>query len=141
MPVDDAQWLDQASAQALGVVARRLLGEPIALVVAEREPSAEFQGLPELLVGGLGDGHARDLVSTVISRRLDEQVLERFIAETGGNPLALLEIPRGLTANVNVGFDVVPAAGVLVRLEDTFRRALEAGAEGGRVPRGSARRP
>ncbi len=91
--IDDAHWLDQASAQALGVVARRLLGEPVALVVAAREPGAEFGGLPELLVGGLAEADARDLLGTVISRPLDEQVQERFIAETGGNPLALLELP------------------------------------------------
>jgi AAA ATPase domain len=95
--IDDAQWLDQTSAQALGVMARRLLGEPVALVVAAREPGVEFRGLPELLVGGLGEADARDLLGTVISRPLDEQVRERFIAETGGNPLALLELPRGLT--------------------------------------------
>jgi DNA-binding CsgD family transcriptional regulator len=125
--VDDAQWLDQASAQALGVVARRLLGEPVALVVAAREPGVEFRGLPELLVGGLGEADARDLLGTVISRPLDEQVRERFIAETGGNPLALLELPRGLTeANLDGGFDVMAAPGLLGRLEDSFRRRLEA---------------
>ena len=95
--IDDAQWLDRASAQALGVVARRLLGEPVALVVAVREPSVEFRGLPELLVGGLDEADARDLLGTVISQPLDEQVRMRFIAETRGNPLALLELPRGLT--------------------------------------------
>src|SRR5712671_6489711 len=108
--IDDAHWLDRASAQALGVVARRLLGEPVALVVAAREPDGEFRGLPELLVGGLGEGDARDLLGTVISRPLDEQVRERFIAETGGNPLALLELPRGLTqADLDGGFDVMAA--------------------------------
>jgi DNA-binding CsgD family transcriptional regulator len=125
--VDDAQWLDQASAQALGVMARRLLGEPVALVVAAREPGVEFRGLPELLVGGLGEADARDLLGMVISRPLDEQVRERFIAETGGNPLALLELPRGLTqANLDGGFDVMAAPGLLGRLEDSFRRRLEA---------------
>ncbi len=125
--VDDAQWLDQASAQALGVMARRLLGEPVALVVAAREPGVEFRGLPELLVGGLGEADARDLLGTVIGRPLDEQVRERFIAETGGNPLALLELPRGLTqANLDGGFDVMAAPGLLGRLEDSFRRRLEA---------------
>jgi DNA-binding CsgD family transcriptional regulator len=125
--IDDAQWLDQASAQALGVAARRLLGEPVALVVAVREPGVEFRGLPELLVGGLGEADARDLLGTVISRPLDEQVRERFIAETGGNPLALLELPRGLTqADLDGGFDVMAAPGLLGRLEDSFRRRLEA---------------
>jgi DNA-binding CsgD family transcriptional regulator len=125
--IDDAQWLDQASAQALGVVARRLLGEPAALVVAAREPGVEFRGRPELLVGGLGKADARDLLGTVISRPLDEQVRERFIAETGGNPLALLELPRGLTqADLDGEFDVMPAPGLLRRLEDSFRRRLDA---------------
>jgi DNA-binding CsgD family transcriptional regulator len=125
--IDDGQWLDRASAQALGVVARRLLGEPVALVVAAREPGGEFRGLPELLVGGLGEADARDLLGTVISRPLDEQVRERFIAETGGNPLALLELPRGLTqADLDGGFDVMAAPGLLGRLEESFRRRLEA---------------
>src|SRR5580700_6143575 len=108
--IDDAQWLDQSSAQALGVVARRLLGEPVALLVAAREPGLEFRGLPELLVGGLSEADARDLLGTVISRPLDEQVRERFIAETRGNPLALLELPLGLTqADVDGGFGVTAA--------------------------------
>src|SRR5580692_4634897 len=113
--------------QALGVVARRLLGEPVALVVAAREPGGEFRGLPELVVGGLDEADARDLLGTVISQPLDEQVRERFIAETGGNPLALLELPRGLTqADLDGGFDVMAAPGLLGRLEDSFRRRLEA---------------
>jgi DNA-binding CsgD family transcriptional regulator len=125
--IDDAQWLDRASAQALGVVARRLLGEPVALVVAAREPGGEFRGLPELLVGGLGEADARDLLGTVISRPLDEQVRERFIAETGGNPLALLELPPRLTrADLDGGFDVMATPGLLGRLEESFRRRLEA---------------
>jgi DNA-binding CsgD family transcriptional regulator len=125
--IDDAQWLDQVSAQALGVAARRLLGEPVALVVAAREPGVEFRGLPELLVGGLGEADARDLLGTVISRPLDEQVRERFIAEAGGNPLALLELPRGLTqADLDGGFDVMAVPGLLGRVEDSFRRRLEA---------------
>ena len=103
--------------RALGLacnVARRLLGEPVALVVAAREPGVEFRGLPDLLVGGLGEADARDLLGTVISRPLDEQVRERFIAETRGNPLALLELPRGLTqANLDGGFDVMAAPGRL----------------------------
>jgi len=66
-------------------------------VVATREPGGEFGGLPELAVGGLGDGDARELLASVITRPLDERVQERFIAEAGGNPLALLELPRELT--------------------------------------------
>jgi hypothetical protein len=96
--VDDAQWLDRASAQALAFMARRLLAEPIALVIATREPDGQLRGLPELLVEGLADGDARELLASVISGTLDERVRDRIIAETRGNPLALLELPRGVTA-------------------------------------------
>ena len=95
--IDDAQWLDRASAQAMGFVARRLFAERVAVVVATREPGGEFGGLPELAVEGLGDGDARELLASVIRRPLDERVRERFLAEAGGNPLALLELPQGLT--------------------------------------------
>src|SRR5215470_7301040 len=123
--IDDAQWLDQASAQALGVVARRLLADRVALVVAAREPGGEFAGLPELAVGGLDEKHARELLASVITRPVDEQVRERFLAETGGNPLALLELPQGLTqAEAAVGFGVPVAPGLPGRLEDSFRRRL-----------------
>jgi hypothetical protein len=94
--VDDAQWLDRASALVLGFVARRLLAEPVALVFAADEPGEEFRGLPELLVGGLREGAARELLGSVISGPLDEQVRDRIVAETRGNPLALLELPRGV---------------------------------------------
>src|SRR5262249_37427689 len=98
--VDDAQWLDQASAQALAFVARRLLAEPVALVFAVREPSEEQQwrGLPPLTVGGLSRGDARALLDSVTPGRLDERVRDRIVAETRGNPLALLELPRELSA-------------------------------------------
>ena len=95
--VDDAQWLDRASAQALGFVARRLLAEPVALVFAAREPGEEFRGMPELPVGGLRNGDARELLGSVIGGPLDERVRDRIVAETRGNPLALLELPRGVT--------------------------------------------
>ena len=94
--IDDAQWLDRASAQALAFVARRLLAEPVALVFATREPGEEFRGLPELPVGGLRDGDAQELLSSVIRGPLDERVRDRIVAETRGNPLALLELPRGV---------------------------------------------
>ena len=98
--VDDAQWLDRVSAQTLAFVARRLLAERVALVFAVREPSEddELVGLPELVVTGLGHGDARALLETAITGRLDARVHDRIIAETRGNPLALLELPRGLTA-------------------------------------------
>src|ERR1700742_3785008 len=95
--IDDAQWLDRASAQALAFVARRLLAEPVALLFATREAGTEYRGLPELIVGGLRDGDARELLSSVIGAPLDERVRDRIVAETHGNPLALLELPRGIT--------------------------------------------
>src|SRR6201996_4537612 len=90
--VDDAQWLDRASALVLGFVARRLLAEPVALVVATHEPGEEFRGLPELPVGGLRAGDAQELLSSAIRGPLDERVRDRIVAETRGNPLALLEL-------------------------------------------------
>ena len=94
--VDDAQWLDQASALVLAFVARRLLAEPVAMVFAANEPGEELRGLPELLVGGLGEGDARELLGSVLGGPLDERVRDRIVAETRGNPLALLELPRGV---------------------------------------------
>jgi DNA-binding CsgD family transcriptional regulator len=133
--VDDAQWLDRASAQALGFAARRLLAEPVALVFATREPGEELGGLPELPVGGLAEGDARELLGSVIRGPLDERVRDRIIAETRGNPLALLELPRGVTpAELAAGFAVPAVAGtagapglpgVAGRVEDSFRRRLE----------------
>jgi DNA-binding CsgD family transcriptional regulator len=127
--VDDAQWLDRASAQALGFVARRLLAEPVALVFGTREPGEEFRGLPELAVGGLGEGDARELLSSVIRGPLDERVRDRIVAETRGNPLALLELPRGVTpAELAGGFGLpgLPGgSGSSGRIEESFRRRLE----------------
>jgi hypothetical protein len=105
--VDDAQWLDRASAQALAFVARRLFAEPVALVFAVREPGEEQEltGLAELVVEGLSDGDARALLDSAIHGPVDERVRDRIIAETRGNPLALLELSRGLTpANLAGGF-------------------------------------
>ena len=125
--VDDAQWLDRASAQTLTFVARRLLAEPVALVFATHEPSEEFRGLPELLVGGLRDGDAQELLSSVITGRVDERVRDRIVAETRGNPLALLELPREVPGVPGVpGAVGVPAlSGLSRRIEDSFRRRLE----------------
>jgi DNA-binding CsgD family transcriptional regulator len=126
--VDDAQWLDGASRQVLGFVARRLLAEPVAIVFAVREPNedAEFVGLPELTLGGLDDEAARALLATVIPGRLDERVRDRIVAETRGNPLALLELPRGLSARQLAGGfgvpELVPLSG---RIEESFLRRLE----------------
>ena len=127
--VDDAQWLDRASAQTLSFVARRLLAESVALVFAVREPGDEHEmsGLPELVVAGLGDGDARALLDSVIHGRLDEPVRDRIVAETHGNPLALLELPRGLTsAQLAGGFGLLDAMPLASRIEQSFLRRLEA---------------
>src|SRR5262245_7184557 len=126
--VDDAQWLDGASRQVLGFVARRLLAEPAAIVFAVREPNedVEFVGLPELTLGGLDDESSRALLATVIPGRLDERVRDRIVAETRGNPLALLELPRGLSAAQLAGGFGVPAVLPLTgRIEVSFLRRLE----------------
>ena len=127
--IDDAQWLDRASAQTLAFVARRLLAEPVALVFATREQGEEFRGLPELPVRGLRDGDAQELLSSVVRGPLDERVRDRIIAETRGNPLALLELPQGVTPADLVGGFGLPSApglpGLPGRIEDSFRRRLE----------------
>ena len=123
--VDDAQWLDLASAHALVFVARRLLAESVALILVTREPSEELEGLPRLVVEGLGDGDARALLGSALRVRLDERVRERLVAETRGNPLALLELPRGLTSDeLAGGFGLPYALGLSGRIEDSFRRRL-----------------
>jgi DNA-binding CsgD family transcriptional regulator len=125
--VDDAHWLDRASAQALGLVARRLAAESVALVFAVRVPSAEqdLARLPELVVEGLHDGDARALLGSVIRGPLDDHVRDRIVAETRGNPLALLELPRGLTpAELAGGFGLAHAPPLAGRIEDSFRRRL-----------------
>jgi DNA-binding CsgD family transcriptional regulator len=123
--VDDAQWLDQASAQALAFVARRVETESVAFVLAAREISDEVRGLPELVVEGLGNGDARMLFRSVFPYRIDEAVLDRIVAETHGNPLALLELPRGLTPAQPAGGCGSPVSVPLAgRIEESFRRRL-----------------
>ena len=123
--VDDAQWLDRASAQALVFVARRLLAESVALIFATRDPGEELEGLPKLAVEGLPDGDARALLGSALGVPLDERVRQRIVAETRGNPLALLELPRGLTpAELAGGFGLLDAPGLSGRIEDGFRARL-----------------
>jgi DNA-binding CsgD family transcriptional regulator len=120
--VDDAQWLDQASARTLAFVARRLMAESVALVFAVREPAEEqtFAGLPELIVEGLNEDDARDVLGVVIAR-VDERVVDRIVAETRGNPLALLELPRGLSAaELAGGFGVSSTQPLSARVEQSF---------------------
>ena len=123
--VDDAQWLDRASAQALVFVARRLLAESVALVLVTREASEELTGFQELVVEGLGDGDARALLGSAVGVPLDERVRERLVAETRGNPLALLELPRALTpGELAGGFGLPDALPLSGRIEGSFRRRL-----------------
>ncbi len=125
--VDDAQWLDHASARTLGFVARRLLAEPVGLVFAAREPGDELHGLPELEVEGLENGDARALLGSVVRFLLDEAVRDRIVAETRGNPLALLELPRGLTATqLASGFGLLGGDALSGRIEQSYVRRLEA---------------
>jgi len=126
--VDDAQWLDRASAQALAFVARRLLAERVAIVFAVREPCDldELAGLPELVVEGIPNDDARLLLASGIQGRLDNQVLDRIIAEMRGNPLALLELPRGLTpAELAGGFALPKPTPLTARIEESFLRQLQ----------------
>ncbi len=125
--VDDAQWLDQASAQALAFVGRRLDAESVAVLFGTRDPAGEghLAGPPGLALEGLSDADARALLASVVPGRLDERVRDRIIAESGGNPLALLELPRGVTAAELAGGFGLPGGGPLSgRPEDIFRQRL-----------------
>jgi DNA-binding CsgD family transcriptional regulator len=125
--VDDEQWLDHASAQALGFTARRLAADPVGLVFAARDPSPELAALPELVVAGLAGEDARALLAAALPGPLDARVADLIVAETRGNPLALLELPRGLTpAELAGGFGLPGAAPLTGRIEDSFLRQLEA---------------
>jgi RNA polymerase sigma factor (sigma-70 family) len=123
--VDDAHWLDQASAGALAFVARRLLAEHIALVLATRHVDDALRGLPEVLISPLRHRDARALLESVLPARLDEPVLETIVVETRGNPLALLELPKGLTPTELAGGFGLPAAVPLsASIEESFTRRL-----------------
>ena len=124
--VDDAQWLDRASAQALTFVARRLQAEPVAVLFAVRDEHDELMGLPELVLQGLEDADARKLLASVISGRLDQRVADELVAETRGNPLALLELPRALSERqLAGGFGLPGALSLSGRIEESFRLRLE----------------
>jgi DNA-binding CsgD family transcriptional regulator/tetratricopeptide (TPR) repeat protein len=122
--VDDAQWLDGASARAFAFVARRLLAEKVALLFAARELGDTLAGLPELRVEPLGHRDARTLLESVLPARLDEAVLDRIVVETRGNPLALIELPRGLTPTQLAGGFGLPAVPLSASIEESFTRRL-----------------
>ena len=124
--VDDAQWLDRTSAEALTFTSRRLEAESVLVLFATRETTVDLGGLPELVVEGLGEAEARKLLDSVVRWPLDEQLRNRIVAETQGNPLALLELPRGLSpAQLAGGFGLADALPVPGRIEQTFRRRIE----------------
>ena len=123
--VDDAQWLDRASAGVLAFVARRLLAERIAMVFAARESIDSLRGLAELRVAPLGHRDARLLLESVLPGRMDDRVLERILVETRGNPLALIELPRGLTpGQLAAGFGLAAALPLSAGIEQSFTRRL-----------------
>src|SRR5579859_186516 len=123
--VDDVQWLDGASTRALTFVARRLLAERIALVFATRDANGALTHFPHFAVGPLGRRDARALLQSVLPAALDESVLERIVAETGGNPLAILELPSGLTpAQLAGGFGLPAALPLSTGIEESFMRRL-----------------
>lgn len=124
--VDDAQWLDQASAQVLGFVARRVAAERVALVFALRESDAgddhRLAGLPELRLEGLGEYDARELLAAAVNTPLDDGVRDRIVAEARGNPLALLELPGAPPARLAGGFELPDVLSVPRRIEEGFQR-------------------
>ena len=124
--VDDAQWLDQSSALILAFVTRRVLAEPVGLVFAARDPGDHLRHVPDLAVVGLRNGDARALLSSAVQLTLDEQVRDRIVAETQGNPLALLELPRALSATELAGFGASSVSAVSNGIEESFRRRVAA---------------
>ncbi|GAA1636113.1 LuxR family transcriptional regulator [Kribbella alba] len=126
--VDDAQWLDRASVQCLVFAARRLLAEPIAMIFAVRGPGGdpELAGLPGLTVAGLGSADAGTLLASAVGGRLDAEVRDRIVAEARGNPLALLQLPRGLgPAQLAGGYWLPDSRPLASRIESSFHRQFE----------------
>jgi DNA-binding CsgD family transcriptional regulator len=126
--VDDAQWLDRCSAQVLSFVARRLQAESVLMLFGERDQDqpTELAGLPELVLPRLSDADARELLASSTPGRLDERVRQRIIDEARGNPLALLELPRGVSsASLAGGFAVAGSLPLASRVEASFRRRVD----------------
>jgi DNA-binding CsgD family transcriptional regulator len=125
--VDDAQWLDQASGVTLAFVSRRLLAERVGVAFAIRALSQALEQVSELEVRGVGNAEARALLESAVRSNLDDRVRDRLLAEARGNPLALLELPRGLTATqLAGGFGLLDGRGLLGRIEESFVRRLAA---------------
>jgi DNA-binding CsgD family transcriptional regulator len=123
--IDDEQWLDQASAQVLGFVARRLVAESVGIVFAARTPSSDLAGLAELMIEGLPEADARALLDSVLTGPLDTRVRDQILAETHGNPLALLELPRELTAQqLAGGFGLPGAMRLSGGIDESFRQRV-----------------
>ncbi len=123
--VDDAQWLDRESAHTLAFATRRLLADPVLVIVATREPSDGFDGQHQLVLDSLGDRDARTLLASVLRAPIDEQVRDRIVAETHGNPLALVEWPRGLSpAELAGGFGLPSLLPLSGQIEESFRRRI-----------------
>jgi DNA-binding CsgD family transcriptional regulator len=126
--VDDAQWLDQTSAQILGFVGRRILAERIALLYAARTGSGDdvLAGLPELSIEGLGDSDAHALLLDNVHGPLDAAVCDQIVAESHGNPLALLELPRTWNASeLAGGFGLPVSHPVVSKIEQSYARRLQ----------------
>jgi DNA-binding CsgD family transcriptional regulator/tetratricopeptide (TPR) repeat protein len=127
--VDDAHWLDEATSRVLAFVGRRLLAESVVLILAVREPWAErlFPDLPDLTLKGLDDDDARGLLAATVTRRLDERIRDRLIADTGGNPLAILELPAVMSAaELAGGFSAPSTTTVPTHVRDAYLRRINA---------------
>jgi DNA-binding CsgD family transcriptional regulator len=125
--VDDEQWLDRASAQVLDFVARRLGAESVGLVFAARVPSSDLAGLPELKVAGLREAGAQALLDAQLIGPLDTRVRDQILAETHGNPLALLELVRGVTTHqLAGGFGLPGTLDLSGGIDERFRRRVDA---------------
>jgi DNA-binding CsgD family transcriptional regulator len=123
--VDDAHWLDPETTRALAFVARRLGADSVGVVLASRTVVEDLDSLPELPLDGLGAADSRALLDSVLIGHLDDSVRERFLAETRGNPLALIELPRSLTiAEAASGVVHQSPDSVSGRIEESFRRQL-----------------
>ncbi len=123
--VDDAHWLDRDSALTLALVARRLLADPVGLVFATREHGDELAGLPELTISGLEERDAQALLDSLVGVPKDREIRDRILAETHGNPLALLEWARGITpSQLAAGIGLTSTLTMSGRIEESFRRQV-----------------